>query len=440
MADEWQSLDSLGFSMYEANRNGNIRRKSNQRPLKLKPHQSNYARLCIKHDSGIYKTLKADGLICALFIGPPTHNAEVIHINGNPLDSRVENLKWGTVTEKKHVDTARYSTTEYIGAITLPCEEWRDCSPYGYTDYLASSLGRIYSMKTGKVLMGHIQADEYPKVTLFIDGNVKSTTIHTLVCYAFHGDPPTETHTVDHIDRNKLNNVPSNLRWASRSEQRLNQGKYLVRELLIAQIHDNKIVDFHDEQAILEIFDMERVVIPPEGIYFADHLWIYQNRTNLDMVGEIWMPIRLGDTIRMISNMGRIQMTTRKTFGTTRTNGYKSITIDGHPWLIHRLVITAFRGPIGPELVVNHIDGDRANNRLDNLEAITQSDNIIHAFNLGHKTLKPVQQIAVDGSIIATFPSIQAASDATGIYHSSISMVANGRNKTSGGFSWRFAN
>ena len=35
---------------------------------------------------------------------------------------------------------------------------------------------------------------------------------------AFHGEPPTKEHVVDHIDTNKQNNRPENLRWVTRLE------------------------------------------------------------------------------------------------------------------------------------------------------------------------------------------------------------------------------
>ena len=45
-----------------------------------------------------------------------------------------------------------------------------------------------------------------------------SVRIHRIVATAFHGAPPTEEHVVDHIDTNKQNNRPSNLRWLTRLE------------------------------------------------------------------------------------------------------------------------------------------------------------------------------------------------------------------------------
>lgn len=45
-----------------------------------------------------------------------------------------------------------------------------------------------------------------------------SNRIHRIVATAFHGEPPTKNHVVDHIDTNKQNNRPENLRWVTRLE------------------------------------------------------------------------------------------------------------------------------------------------------------------------------------------------------------------------------
>ena len=47
---------------------------------------------------------------------------------------------------------------------------------------------------------------------------IASVPIHRIVATAFHGDPPTEEHVVDHKDTNKQNNRPDNLRWITRLE------------------------------------------------------------------------------------------------------------------------------------------------------------------------------------------------------------------------------
>lgn len=50
---------------------------------------------------------------------------------------------------------------------------------------------------------------------------------------------------------------------------------------------------------------------------------------------------------------------------------------------VHRLVVESFLGEIPKGLVVNHIDGNKLNNRLSNLEVVTYSENMKHAYRLG---------------------------------------------------------
>jgi hypothetical protein len=47
---------------------------------------------------------------------------------------------------------------------------------------------------------------------------IVSVRIHRILATAFHGEPPTKDHVVDHIDTNKRNNRPDNLRWVTRLE------------------------------------------------------------------------------------------------------------------------------------------------------------------------------------------------------------------------------
>lgn len=120
---------------------------------------------------------------------------------------------------------------------------------------------------------------------------------------------------------------------------------------------------------------------------------------------------------------------------------------------VHRLVWESFNGPIPEGMQINHLNEDKTDCSLTNLSLVSAKENN----NWGTRTKRaavslqgklinredqsiPVQQLNLDGTIIATYKSImEAERQNPGLFHSRISSCCKGKAKTHGGFIWKYA-
>lgn len=110
----------------------------------------------------------------------------------------------------------------------------------------------------------------------------------------------------------------------------------------------------------------------------------------LDLLpNEIFKPTLINENY-LVSNLGRAYV--KEHFGsryisgkflklTILKTGYPSIQIDGKKYLMHRLIAQVFLKKDINKNFVNHIDSDRSNNKLSNLEWVTFQENVIHGVN-----------------------------------------------------------
>ena len=107
-------------------------------------------------------------------------------------------------------------------------------------------------------------------------------------------------------------------------------------------------------------------------------------------MSEQWKPYPFNESI-LVSSLGRVNYKGKISTGSVSSNGYpqKSVMVNGKRLTkkIHRMVLEAFVGV--SELHVNHKNGIKHDNRLENLEYVTMSENQKHSVAMG--LLKPLQ-------------------------------------------------
>lgn len=186
---------------------------------------------------------------------------------------------------------------------------------------------------------------------------------------------------------------------------------------------------------------------------------------------EIWKDIQGYEGLYQVSNLGNVKSlhfgkktgcrnweksNSKILKSKLTTSGYYSVELykpnSRKQFYIHRLVANTFiKNPYNKE-EVNHIDGNKLNNHVENLEWVTKSENQLHAIKLGLRTpcpmynkkgrnnprSKPLIQYDLNGNFLNFWYCAKEASDYLNVKPRQISSCAEGKSKTAYGYKWKY--
>lgn len=103
-------------------------------------------------------------------------------------------------------------------------------------------------------------------------------------------------------------------------------------------------------------------------------------------LNEKWKPVVGFEGKYEVSDLGNVRSINYLRTGKTKilspgiNRGYLHVVLwkdgKGKHYYVHNLVVTVFKGPIPPGMQVNHINEDKTDNRLSNLEVVTHKENL----------------------------------------------------------------
>lgn len=160
---------------------------------------------------------------------------------------------------------------------------------------------------------------------------------------------------------------------------------------------------------------------------------------------EEWRDIKNYEGRYQVSNFGRIKSLkgSEKILKLDCRRGYPYVVLrknhNSRGIAVHRLVAKMFIPNPENKAQVNHIDGNKTNNKVENLEWCSPKENVIHSNRVLERGRgKKIKQYDRQGNLLRVWLNAYQASETTGTCRRNINACCNGLYHSAGGYVWKW--
>jgi hypothetical protein len=337
-------------------------------------------------------------------------------------------------------------------------EIWKNIN--GYENYEVSSLGNVRNKTTGRILKTANKGGYY-SVGLS-KGKTKTFSVHQLTAKAFIPNPENKSQ-VNHKDKNGLNNNINNLEWMTSGENNKHRSAGVKQttnqNLEIYRIHPstNQILEKYNSIEEAAKWTIEKNLTKNLNSARSCISCSVRETTNCSfgfkwkkveqntLENEVWSEVVI-DNQKIenyyVSSLGRFKNKKGVIMKDYKPHhsGYIYLRVNIKKYALHRLIAQTFIPNLENKPFVNHIDGDKTNNSVSNLEWCTCSENNLHNHKIGltKGNTRKIIQYDLEMNEIKKFYRILDASKELNISYSCIKDVLKEKQKSSKGFIFKY--